>query len=365
MADETSTPGLAATLEGYDARDWQTDASGTVRFALIGLGWWTTAEVIPALEETDRCEATVAVSDSTEKATRIADRVDTVERTLTYDEFHAGEAASAYDAVYVCTPNAYHLEYAKTAAELGKAVLCEKPMEATVERAAELIVVCEDAGVSLLVGYRMQTDSVVRYARTLVREGAIGRPVHALGNNAQTLLDLVPDPDQWRLDPDVTGYGTSVMDLGVYPLNTTRFLLDADPVRVQATMDSSRDAFADVPDERSAFTAVFDDRTTLVATASQNAHGSTSLRVVGTEGQLVLEPAFHMETELRLERGDDSVSVAPGRVNQMTELIAYFADRVLSGQPIEPDGAHGLADVKAMEAIYEAGETGGTVRVEN
>ncbi len=355
---------LEQTLAKYTSRDWETDPDGTVRVALIGIGWWTSEIVIPAISELKHCEASVAVSSSTEKAQSVVDDVESVERGITYNEFHEGEASDAYDAVYICTPNAYHFEYAETAAGLGKAVLCEKPMEATVDRAAEMVETCEEADVPLLVGYRMQTDPLVRHARELIRAGVIGEPVLMLGNNSQTLLDIFEDPTQWRLDPEITGYGTSVMDLGIYPLNTARFLLEADPVSVQATMTSAHDAFEDVPDERAAFTVTFDDGTVLTATASQNAHATTSLRVIGTEGELLLEPAFHMETDLRIKHGGDTIMVKSEQVNQMSELFAYFADRVLSGQPIEPDGVHGLIDMKALRAIYEAGESGEKIDLE-
>ncbi|MFP9060679.1 D-xylose 1-dehydrogenase Gfo6 [Natrialbaceae archaeon A-chndr2] len=365
MTDETeSSVGLGQIIEAYEYREWESDPNGTLRVALIGIGWWTAEMVIPAISDLDHCEATVAVSSSTEKARSIVDEVKSVERGITYDEFHEGEAADAYDAVYICTPNAYHLEYAETAATLGKAVLCEKPMEATAERAAAMVDACEEADVPLLVGYRMQTEPLVRHARELIRAGKIGEPVAAIGNNSQTLLDIFDDPDQWRLDPDATGYGTSVMDLGIYPLNTTRFLLEADPVSVQSAMASSHDAFHEVPDERAAFTVTLDDGTILTATSSQNAHATTSLRIIGTEGELIFEPAFHMETDLRIERGEHTVTFESDQVDQMTELFAYFADRVLSEGEIEPDGVHGLVDMEALRAIYEAGETGKTVGID-
>lgn len=348
----------------YSSRDWQTVTEGSVRFALLGLGWWTIEEVLPALAESEFCEATVVVSGSDSKARNVAASVETVEHGLTYDAFHEGAAADAYDAVYVCTPNAYHLPYVETAADRGKAVLCEKPMEATVERAERMVAACVEAGTELMVGYRMQTDPLVRFARRLLRDGFIGEPVHVLGNNSQTLLDMIPDPEQWRLDPDVTGYGTSVMDLGVYPLNTTRFLLDADPVRVQALMASESEAFEDVPDERSVFTVELDDGTIMTATSSQHAHASTNLRIIGTDGELVLEPAFHMETALRVRCGDEEVTLTPDQANQMTELFDFFADRLLGGSAIGPDGEHGLVDMATLQAIYEANETGTTIVID-
>jgi xylose dehydrogenase (NAD/NADP) len=347
----------------FEARDWQTVDEGTLRLALVGLGWWTVDQAIPAIDSSELCETTVLVSSSAEKGERVASRTETDAVGLTYDGFRAGDAADEYDAVYVCTPNALHLPYARTAAELGKHVLCEKPMEASVERAEAMVDVCEEHGVELVVGYRMQTEPAVRRARELVADGAIGDPQYAHGTNTQRLLDMIDDPDQWRLDPELTGYGTSVMDLGIYPINTVRFLLDADPVSAQATMRSTHEAFADVPDEHAAFVLEYEGGVLATNTASQNAHAGTHLEIVGTEGRIRLDPAFHMETELTLTVGDRTVEFDTPQVDQMTEIFDYFANAVLGDAAVTPDGEHGLYDVRTIEAIHAAADSGRRVDV--
>jgi len=353
---------MSSSLFDYEPRDWRTDADGQLRFALVGVGWWTTEFVLPAIETTDGCVTTTVVSSSTEKTDRVRAEYDSVAHGLTYDEFADGEAVDAYDAVYVCTPNATHLEHVEAAAEHGKAVLCEKPMEATVERAERLVAACGD--VPLMVAYRMHTEPAVRRARELIRDDAIGDPVLVHGENSQPLLKMIDDPDQWRLNPDLTGYGTSVMDLGIYPLNTARFVLDADPVRVQSTMDSTHEAFDEVPDQVATFSVVFDDGTHAACSSSQHGADHTRLEVVGTDGRVVLEPAFHMETQLTVERGGDTVSFDTEGVDQMAEEFEYFAQRVLADEPLYADGQHGLVDLKAVAAIHEAAESGETVNVE-
>lgn len=349
-------------FDEFDHRDWQTVTEGTVRYALVGLGWWTVDRAIPAIEKAAHCETTVLVSGSREKAERIA-RKSGIDHVLAYNEFHDGALADAYDAVYVATPNATHLGFVETAADLGKAVCCEKPMEATVERAERLVAACHDADVPLMVAYRMQTEPAVRRARELVHDGFVGEPRLVYGTNSQRLLSSIPNPDQWRLDPELSGYGTSVMDLGIYPLNTARFLLDADPIAVQARMASSHEAFASVPDEVAAFTLVFEDGTHATCTTSQNAASDTHLRVVGTEGVITLDPAFHMETDLTIGRGETTADISTPDVDQMTELFDYFADRVCSGVAVGPDGEHGLVDMRIIEAIHDAAATGETVHL--
>ncbi|MCD2201454.1 Gfo/Idh/MocA family oxidoreductase [Halobacterium sp. KA-4] len=355
--------GFRQTVSSFTDRDWQQTTDGTVRLALVGLGWWTIDEAIPAIQDTDLCEVTVLVSRSQEKAQRFADEAD-VPHAISGAGYHDGECADEYDAIYVATPNAYHLEYVETAAELGKAVLCEKPMEASVERAEQMVEVADDASIPLMVAYRMHTEPAVRRARELVDSGVIGEPVQVYGNNSQPLLSMIEDPDQWRLDPDASGYGTSMMDLGIYPINTARFILGSDPVSVQAQMTSMHDAFADVPDERSTATVVYDDGVHAAITATQNAYNDTELTITGTDGQLTLSPAFHMECELAVETADRSFSASADDINEMTEEFDYFADRVLSSEPVYADGEHGLYDMRVLKALHESADTGRTVDLE-
>ena len=352
-------------IETYEDRKWQTTTDGTVRYALLGLGWWTIDVALPAIESSALGEVTTFVSSSTEKAERLAEE-NGVEHGISYDEFHDGEASDAYDAIYVGTPNAYHLEYVETAADMDKAVICEKPMEATVERAERMVEVCEAADVPLMIAYRMHTDPGVQRAKELIEDGFIGEPVSVYGNNSQPLLEMIPDPDQWRLDPDLSGYGTSVMDLGIYSINTARYLLDRDPVAVQSQMSSNHEAFDDVPDERSAAILVLEGDVEMVSTASQNAHGDTQLKITGTEGQIDVHPAFHGELSLHLSRDDVTVQVDHDSFDaerEMEEEFDYFADRVLTGGEIHADGRHGLRDMRIIEAIHQSAESGDVVEL--
>jgi xylose dehydrogenase (NAD/NADP) len=351
---ETET-GADAFLGEGTARDWETceaDAVDPVRFAVIGLGWFTRGRALPALEASDRCAPGVTVSGDAAKAERVAAECGAA-AGVTYEEFLDGAARDAYDAVYVVTPNALHLEYCRAAAGFGKAVLCEKPLERDAARAAELVNACAD--VPLMVGYRMRTEPAVRRARELVRAGVVGDPVAVRGHMTQRLLDRIdPNPDQWRLDAELAG-GGALFDLGIYPLNTARFVLDADPVAVTGNVTSTHDAFDEV-EETASFTVAFPDDVHAHCLASHNGRHDSGFAVVGTEGRVALRPAFFQDDDrvLHVSRGDTETTVRFDRVDQIREEFDYFADRVRSGARIAADGAHGLVDVHAMEAVYEA-----------
>ncbi|MFC6862838.1 D-xylose 1-dehydrogenase Gfo6 [Halomicroarcula sp. GCM10025817] len=355
---------VSALTEDFDRRDWQdlTETDDPVRFAMVGLGWWTREQAMPAVAAGDLCETTVLVSGDREKAASVAAESETVEHAVTYEEFHDGAASDAYDAVYVVTPNAKHLPFVESAAALGKDVLCEKPMEATVDRAEQMVAACNEHDVTLMIAYRMHTEPAVRRARDLIDAGYVGDPVFVHGNMTEPILELVPDPDQWRLDWELSG-GCAAMDIGIYSLNTARFLLDADPVRVQGSVASVQAEFDDVPDEHAAFQVDFPDHTYAHCTASQNATMASHIRVTGTEGEVRVEPAFYPwdERELHVSHGGSDVDVAFEQIDQMEEEFEYFSHCLLTGEAPYADGEHGLVDMRTLKGVYEAAADGRAV----
>jgi len=354
---------LEEFFDSFTERDWQVSepGRGPVRFAMIGLGWWTRDEAVPAVADSELCEASVVVSGSPEKAERVADEHD-LAAGITYEQFHDGVAAGEYDAVYVCTPNATHLEHVRAAADLGKDVLCEKPMEKSAERGERLIAAAGD--VTLMIAYRMQTEPVIRRMRELVRDGFVGEPQLVYGSMTDDLLELVPDYDQWRLNPELSG-GATMIDVGIYSLNTARFVLDADPVAAQGITHAGHEAFEGT-DEHVTFELRFDDDTLASCAASHNGHLESHLRVVGEEGVVTAEDPFFpwADRSLVLDRGDVTDRVRFEQVNQMTEEFDYFADCLLTGRDPHPDGEHGLVDLRAIEAVYESADTGRRVEIE-
>ena len=181
---------------------------------------------------------------------------------------------------------------------------------------------------------------------------------------SQTMLgELTGDPDQWRLDPALSG-GCALMDIGIYPLNTTRFVLDADPVAVSGRTRTEHEAFAGV-DEHADFRLEFPDGVAAMCTVSQNAAHASRLEVTGTEGRLILDPAFYEreERELAVERDGVRMDIEVEPVHQLEEEFAYFGHHLLTDTLLYPDGRHALTDSRALDAIYDSAETGAVVRL--
>ena len=350
-------------LSGIDARDWETDATGDVSFAVVGLGGYARGVSLPAIAAGDHTTVGAVVSGDREKAERVAAEYDAA--AMDYEAFATGDGSVAYDAAYVATPNRLHLPHVESAAESGAHVICEKPLEATSERAERAVEACEEAGVRLMTAYRMQCDPVVRRLRTFLADGGIGEPVKLFGDFTFPVLGS-RGPDQWRLDPELAG-GGALFDVGVYPLNTARFLLDADPVAVTAT-GGRLPADADSPfagvDEHTHFHVEFPDAVGNFS-ASFSGRGSSHLDVVGTEGRVSVRNAFVPDGDRRVvvETDDGRATFENVGGDETREEFDYFAHAIAADAPIEPDGADGLTDVRVMEAVYEAADTGRRVTV--
>jgi xylose dehydrogenase (NAD/NADP) len=323
----------------------------------VGLGWFTRNWALPGIRRSAFTEATVVTDVDADAVDRMAAEHDLV--GVSPEAFRAGDTADEYDAVYVATPNAVHLDYVEAAAAQGKAVLCEKPLEATLDRAERLVAACEAADVPLMVGYRMQTDPAVRRVRDLLRDGFVGDVVHVHATMSQTMLGELPDENQWRLDPALSG-GCALMDLGVYPINTTRFVLDADPVRASGHTRSEGAAFADV-DEHASFTLRFPGGVDALCTVSQHAQHASRLEITGTAGKLVLDPAFYEREDrgVSVVRGGVTADVAFEQVHQLEEEFAYFGHQLLADAGLHPDGDHALVDMRVLDALYESADSDG------
>lgn len=85
-------------------------------------------------------------------------------------------AETDVDVVDICTPTDTHVEFVKLAAEAKKHIICEKPLALTSAEAEEMIHICEQNNVQLLVGHTLRFFPEYENAKNQIENGAIGRP---------------------------------------------------------------------------------------------------------------------------------------------------------------------------------------------
>ena len=80
-----------------------------------------------------------------------------------------------FDAVILCTPNAFHHEGAVEAAGIGKHVLTEKPLDISLENMDLMINSCRKANVKLGVAYQRRTSPDNITIKKIIQENKLGK----------------------------------------------------------------------------------------------------------------------------------------------------------------------------------------------
>jgi glucose-fructose oxidoreductase len=327
----------------------------SVRYAVVGLGHIAQVAVLPAFAHAKRNSVLAAlVSDDATKRKVLAKKYKVP--AFSYDQYD--ECLTEVDAVYIALPNSLHAPYAIRAANAGVHVLCEKPLAVTEDECEQMIEACRENNVRLMVAYRLHFEEINLAAIDLVRRGRIGEP--KFFNSSFSMIVRQGDIRTKR----AMGGGT-LYDIGVYCINAARALFRAEPKEVMALSVNSGPARLSDIDESTAAVLRFDGERIAAFVTSFNADDVASYRIVGTKGQLHVNPAYEYAEGLAYELTSNGKTTRRriGKRDQFAPELVYFSDCVLRRRDPEPSGEEGLQDVRIVQALYESAETGKVVQI--
>jgi predicted dehydrogenase len=344
-------------LFGFGTSESSSDAR-KVRYAVVGLGHIAQVAVLPAFAHArENSELVAFVSGDGTKREELAQKY-RVNKTYSYDEYDSCLKSGEIDAVYIALPNHLHCEYAVRAAEAGIHVLCEKPMAVTEAECKKMIHAAKVSDVRLMIAYRLHFEEANLKAIEIVKSGQLGEP--RIFNSVFTMQ--VRDGNV-RVDSKKGG-GT-LYDIGIYCINAARYLFQSEPTEVTAFSANNGDPrFAEIDEMTSALLRFPGDRL-VTFTASFGAADVSSYRVVGTEGDLRLEPAYGYATELTQHltvKGKMQTKVFPKR-DQFAPGLIEFSKCVIEQREPECSGEEGLADVHVIRSLYRSAQTGKPIQV--
>jgi glucose-fructose oxidoreductase len=318
-----------------------------VRYAVVGLGHIAQVAVLPAFGNSRRNSRLVAlVSGDPVKRETLQKKYD-VEKTYSYEEYD--ECLKHVDAVYIALPNSMHCEYAVRAARAGVNVLVEKPMAVTEQEGERMARAAREAGVRLMVAYRLHFERANLEAIEVLRSGRLGEPKLF----ASTFVTPVVEGNI-RVKRELGG--GVLYDIGIYCINAARGLFREEPVEARAVTFGRR---GDVEESVSASLRFGGERVASF-TCSFGAAKVSEYRVVGTKGDLAVEPAYEYAAPLkhRLTLSRDTKERRFARRDQFAPELLYFSDCVIKGHDPEPSAQEGIADVRIIEALYRSAASG-------
>jgi predicted dehydrogenase len=324
-----------------------------LRVAIMGLGGYGT-RVAEAMQSCTRAKLVGVISGTPSKVKAWQAKYHIPDKNCyNYENFDQIKDNPDIDAVYVITPNALHHDQVIRVARAGKQAICEKPMAVNAREAREMIDACQQAGVKLLVGYRMHFEPKTLEIIRMRKAGELGKIRFFQG-----LSGFVSgDPNQWRLNKQLSG-GGAMMDIGIYSVNGARYMTGEEPVWVTAQETKTNPVkFKEGIDETIQFQMGFPSGAVASCLSTYVMDNLDRFFLDGEKGFAELQPATgYGPIQGRTNKGELTQPVTIHQAVQMDKMAGIL----LAGEqpPIPIDGEEAFRDLAIIDAIYEAAATG-------
>ena len=327
----------------------------TLNWGVLGASYFAVEHMIPALQQSAGVCVHGIASRELAKAQAVAKQFDLARA---YGDYESLLADPDIDVVYNPLPNHLHVPWTEKAARAGKHVLCEKPIALSADEAAQLIAVRDETAVQIQEAYVVTHHPQWKRVRELVRAGRIG-PVRAIQGWVSYWLD---DPGNIRNKHEMGGGG--LLDIGVYPLLTARYVFEADPVRAFAAIERHPEWGTDV---LASATLEFPSGI-LSFTCGTLSAVHQHMAIHGTEGRIELPDPFAQSPtrEARIsilgprqiwEPLNEEVETLE-RVNQYVLQAEAFCAAVRGEAPPAFPLEESVKMMRALDALARSGESG-------
>ncbi|SNZ00985.1 inositol 2-dehydrogenase [Flagellimonas pacifica] len=251
---------------------------------------------------------------------------------------------SEIDAVVISSPSDTHSEYAVMAAQAGKAVFCEKPIDKSLKKASETIHVIANLNVPLMIGFNQRFDTNFAKVKTAISKGKIGslRNLHIISRDPQ------PPPISY-----IKKSGGLFKDMTIHDFDMARFIMGCEVVEVFAYGNCLVDpAIGEAGDIDSA-TVLLKFENGAIATIENSRESKYGydqrLEVFGSKGVIKVDNPLKSNLQMATEDGillDHHLNFFMDRYEaSYLEEIKVFVDALQHNKPMPVSGEDGL---KAM-----------------
>jgi predicted dehydrogenase len=329
-----------------------------VRWGVLSTAGIGVKKVLPAMKKSEWVELAAIGSRDLAKAEQAAKTLGIAKAYGSYEELLADPSI---EAIYNPLPNQLHVPWSIKAAEAGKSVLCEKPLGMTVAEAKSLLDVQRRTSVIIGEAFMVRTHPQWLRTRELIASGRIGELRSIQGFFSYFNVD----PKNIRNIPECGG--GALMDIGCYPINTSRFLFGEEPVRVVSLLENDpvlkvdrlTSALLEFPSGQATFTC----STQLVP--------YQRMQIFGTKGRIEIEIPFNAPNDRPTRIWiDDGRDLFGGGIteetfptcDQYTLQGDVFSRSIREGTPVPVPLSDAIKNMAVIEAVFQSAKTGGWVK---
>lgn len=325
--------------------------------ALIGLGYYSTDLLAPALQLTKNCYLAGIVTGTPTKAAAWKKQYNIPDKNIyNYTNFDQIANNPDIDVVYVVLPPSMHKEYTIRGANAGKHVWCEKPMAMTEQECSEMIAACRKNKRSLAIGYRLHHEPNTKEYRRIIQQKLLGKVKHvscAAGYRENRT-------DHWKQKREMGG---GVMyDMGVYSIQGARLGTGMEPVAIveAKTWTTRPEIYKNGLDEIAVAKLEFPGGVTADIKTSFG-ENINFLTVNCEKGDIKMEP-YSGYSGVQGTSPLGTISFPYSVPHQQAMQMDDDAMAIMQGNPMLVPGEEGLRDIRIVEAIHKsAGSNGARV----
>lgn len=325
--------------------------------ALVGMGYYSGDELAPALQQTEHCYMAGFVTGTPEKEKIYGEKYNIPAKNIyNYENFDSVAENEDIDIIYVVLPNSMHKEFTIRAARAGKHVICEKPMAMNAAECREMIAVCDEEGVHLSIGYRLHYEPYTQKIMEITENKTYGDIRFV---NVGAGFGMRRNPNHWKLKEEYGG--GALMDMGVYPIQATRYGTGLEPVAVSAQKFAPDVPSYSTVDETTTFQLKFPGD--IIANGMTTFAGNVNyLKINADKGQYGLDP-FSWYSGLHGFTPEGAFDFP--KMNQQAAQMDAMAIAIKENRPSRTPGEEGLRDMIIIDAINESVKNGGkTISIE-
>lgn len=291
-----------------------------LRFAIVGCGviHGTHIDAIKALP--DDAELIAVCDEVPEAAKKTAEK----HGVPAYTSLETMLQEAAFDVLNVCTPSGLHARHGVLGAKAGKHIVCEKPIDVSLEAADSLIAACRENNVKLVVISQHRYSEGMRQLKQYLEAGRLGDLVYGESVTKWYRTQEYYDSGGWRGTWALDG-GGALMNQGVHFVDQLRWMMG--PVKsVSATMGTRAHDRIEVEDIISATIEFANGAVgTLLASTAMYPGYKQALEVYGTKGTVLIEGSRirHAQfTDGQEERGQHKVKAYPPEIKDFQVMNA-------------------------------------------
>lgn len=335
-----------------------------LNIALCGLGNYA-AMLASGIEASEYCNLAGIVTGTPEKAAKWKKQYNIPEKNIyNYQNFDEIVNNKDIDLVYVVLPNGLHKEFVIRSAKAGKNVITEKPMAISAADCEEMIKTCNDNNVQLAVGYRLHYEPTHLEIKRLGQEKVFGQVRFietSLGYKTYDTLDKTTIVDknsqeEWRLNKKLSG-GGPLMDLGIYCIQVSRYVLGEEPIAVTAQFGTVNDKNRFSETEESISWQMEFPSGAVANCNTSCGYNIDRFYAAADKGSFELSPALSYGPY----KGKTSIKELKfPEINQQKTQMDEICKVLLENKklPNHITGEEGLKDMKIINAVYKSANTG-------